>query len=317
MKLNTLTPTIIAALLLSAATATGETATNLRAMIAKKESELSKIQSEITSLKKQLSTSASKPAAAGSYKVKSGDTVSSIARRHKMSYNQLVKLNRLADPSKIRIGQELIVSDSTPATASTQPKTSSKAPTKPKSEKHTVQRGETFYAIARTNGISVGKLKDLNPGVDTNRIVVGQSLKVAGAPAPRIASTKKTSAPKTSRSSTPKASPPKKSQTTALTRSATSSKPASKPKSSRKVSEPKKSTVKKEVATASAPPKKEEAPKQSAPKRVSSVILTNETSFADFATKHGTSTDSLNALNGWNLPKATVLARGSEIYVPK
>ncbi|MEN8694282.1 MAG: LysM domain-containing protein, partial [Akkermansiaceae bacterium] len=99
MKLNSLTPTIIAALLLSAATAASETASNLRAMIAMKESELTRVQNEITSLKKQLSSASSTAASAGTYKVQAGDTMSSIARRHKMSYKQLVELNKLTDPS--------------------------------------------------------------------------------------------------------------------------------------------------------------------------------------------------------------------------
>ncbi|MEN8736678.1 MAG: LysM peptidoglycan-binding domain-containing protein [Akkermansiaceae bacterium] len=323
MKLNSLTPTIIAALLLSAATAASETASNLRAMIAMKESELTRVQNEITSLKKQLSSASSTAASAGTYKVQAGDTMSSIARRHKMSYKQLVELNKLTDPSHIRIDQELNIATEAPPAGE---KTATKASSKANSEKHTVLRGETFYAIARTNKISVGKLKDLNPGIDANHIFVGQTLKVAGSPAPRITSTRKTSAPKTTRGSLtpnaaaesiPKATAPKKSSTTALSRSAASLKPTSMPKSSRQVSEPKKSTVKKEVAAAPVPPKKKEASMPSAPKRVSSVILTNETSFADFASKHNTSTDSLNALNGWNFPKATVLARGSEIYVPK
>jgi len=53
------------------------------------------------------------------------------------------------------------------------------------------------------------------------------------------------------------------------------------------------------------------------PTTITSVILTEETTFEEFASKYGTDTAQLNALNGWNLPKATVLARGSEIYVPQ
>lgn len=315
MKLISLTSTLIAVLLLTATSAAGETASDLRALISQKESELSRVQGELATLKKKLSSASAKTTDTDTYKVEAGDTMSSIARRHKMSYSQLVKLNKLTDPSKIRIGQELVVRGGASTTVSAKQKTTAHAPSAPQSDKHTVKRGETFYAIARSHQLSVGKLKELNPGVDTNRIIVGQPLKVSGSPAARIASNKKTGAPQTRRSFS--ASAPQKSSTTALTRSATTNKPTSKPKSSRKVSEPKKAPVNKEVASAPAPPKKEEAPMPAAPKRVSSVIVTSETSFADFAKKHGTSTTSLNALNGWNLPKATVLARGSEIYVPK
>ena len=325
MKTLNLTSTLIAMLLLAASFASAESASTLRALISAKETELTRVQNELTSLREEL-TQASHPSTPSSnytYKVQSGDTTSSIARRHQITYSELVKLNKLTDPSLINIGQELIVSKGakTSVTAKVQSKTPAPATKAPKSETHLVKRGETFYRIASINQISVGKLKELNPNVDTNRITEGQKLKVSGKPAAQIASRKRTitklAAAPVSRRSTPAAAP-KKSSTAALTRSAASKKPvaSSRPTSSRKIAAPKEATVKKEVASAPAPPTVE-APMPAAPKKISSVILTNETSFSDFASKHGTSTTSLNALNGWNLPKATVLARGSEIYVPK
>ncbi|MGC6427327.1 MAG: LysM peptidoglycan-binding domain-containing protein [Akkermansiaceae bacterium] len=319
MKFIILTSNLIAALLVTATSAAGENASHLRAMIAMKESELTRVQNELVSLKKQLSSKSPTPASTNTYQAQAGDTLSSIARRHQMSYNQLLKLNKLTDPSKIQIGQEITVRSAFPAPAphKSTAKAQTPAPSKSKSDRHTVKLGETFYAIARANKISIGKLKELNPGIDTNRIVTGQSLKISGAPAAHIASTRKPSTSAIRPASSPKKTSYQKSPTTAPTRSANSGKPTSRPKSSRKVSEPKKITVKKEVASTTEAHQKNEAPMHSPPQRVSSVILTNETSFADFAKQHGTSTNSLNALNGWNLPKATVLARGSEIYVPK
>lgn len=323
MKLLTLTSSLIATLLLPASFASAESASTFRALIAAKETELIRVQNELTSLRKGLATanSTAAPASISTYTVQLGDTMSSIARRHKMTYSDLVKLNKITDPSLITIGQELNVSTDTKT--STPAKVAIKTPPTAKTSKHethVVKRGETFYRIATTNQISVGKLKELNPGVDTNHITEGQKLKISGKPAAQIASRKRSStrsAAPVSQRSTP-VSAPKKSSTPALTRSAASKKTvaSSQPTSSRKIAEPKVATVKKEVASAPAPPKVEE-PMPAAPKKVSSVILTNETSFSDFASKHGTSTTSLNALNGWNLPKATVLARGSEIYVPK
>ena len=48
-----------------------------------------------------------------------------------------------------------------------------------------------------------------------------------------------------------------------------------------------------------------------------SIILTDIITFEAFASKHNTNTKLLNVLNGWNLPKTTILAGGSEILVPK
>jgi hypothetical protein len=50
--------------------------------------------------------------------------------------------------------------------------------------------------------------------------------------------------------------------------------------------------------------------------RINSVFITEETDFSAFAAAHGTSTAKLNALNGLNLNPSTVLAKGSELYVP-
>ena len=53
-----------------------------------------------------------------------------------------------------------------------------------------------------------------------------------------------------------------------------------------------------------------------APKTISSIIVMEEISFEKFAGKHGASTQQLNALNGLTLKDSTVLAKGSELYVP-
>ena len=266
-------------------------------------------------------------ATSNSYTVKPGDTLSKIARNNNTTNSQLIKWNKITDPSLISIGQKLIIREGAKAKSTAPAK--STVSKKTQSSVHTVSRGDTFYSIARKNKLSIGKLTELNPGVEPSRIIIGQKLKVSGSPAPAIRQAaaprkKSTSAQATSRpiakksSSTPKKSS-KKIPTTASTRSTASKKPSSTPTSSRKKSEPKPVAKKEAIpapATASSLPKVEES-KPAAPKSVSSVILTSETTFSDFASKHRTSTSQLNALNGWNLPKATVLARGSEIYVPK
>ena len=308
MKSFTLASSLIAALALTAA---GESSSALLTKISLKEKELARVTLELSSLRKQLS--AAPKSTQATYTVKSGDTLSKIARRNNVTYSQLIKWNKISDPSLISIGQELIVSE----TAATKPlATATPAPSSkpaPKSFSYTISRGDTFYGIARKNGISLGKLTALNPGVDPSRIVSGQKLKVSGSPAPavRLASTP-------TKKATAKPAPIK-SSTTALTRSSTPKKSSATPISTRKKSEPK-PVAQMDVKSAPAPapiPPKVEASAPPAPKSVSSIILTNETTFSDFASKHRASTSQLNALNGWNLPKATVLARGSEIYVPK
>lgn len=51
-----------------------------------------------------------KPAAAGStYTVAKGDNPYSIAKKLKVSYNDLIKANKIDDPTKLQIGQQLVV----------------------------------------------------------------------------------------------------------------------------------------------------------------------------------------------------------------
>jgi LysM repeat protein len=49
------------------------------------------------------------PAASGSYTVAKGDTLSRIARKLKVSQQSLIAANNLKDPSKLSIGQKLVV----------------------------------------------------------------------------------------------------------------------------------------------------------------------------------------------------------------
>jgi LysM repeat protein len=46
-------------------------------------------------------------AAGATYKVKSGDTLSSIAADHGTTWQVIAQLNKITDPSKLRVGQVL------------------------------------------------------------------------------------------------------------------------------------------------------------------------------------------------------------------
>ncbi|MEZ7919302.1 MAG: LysM peptidoglycan-binding domain-containing protein [Akkermansiaceae bacterium] len=293
MKKFTLTSTLIAVLALTAA---GESKFSILSQISAKEKDLHRIQTEISALKGQLTGTSSNKT---TYTVKSGDTLSSIARQNEMSYTQLIKWNEISDPSLLQVGQELIVGENSKV-AFAKTATEKKAATPANPLNHTIKNGDTFYSIARVNDISVGKLTQLNPGIDPTRIMSGQKLKVSGSPA---AAAQKPS------------SSPKKSSTSALTRNVTSKKSTATPISTRKKSTPL-PAAKMGATPAPTPPKMEES-MSATPRSVSLVSLTSETTFSDFASKHHTSTEELNSLNGWNYPRATLLARDSVIYVPK
>ena len=63
-------------------------------------------------------------------------------------------------------------------------------------------------------------------------------------------------------------------------------------------------------------PVTEQAASPSAEKRIRPVMIEGEMTYGAFAAQHGTDAERLNALNGLDLTTATVLAKGSELYVP-
>lgn len=331
MKNLTLTSTLVALISLPAF---GQSASSINSSISAKEQEIIRLQKEITALRSNLTTPSAAVTATGSHVVKTGDTVSSIARQHKMSPSQIIALNNLNDPSKIQLGQSLNVSSGSAApapVAATTPATLAEKPASPatssKTSDYLIQRGDTFYSIAREHKMTVTKLRGLNPDIKTHLITAGSTLKVFGNQATTAVTTKKLEKKATDSGATANTgnsgpamiSTRKKVSTPAQAPSIkeTVSAPPAKQKTPPTPPTPEYSI--KETVAADAPPipPKVDEPAPIQATSVASIILTDEMTFDAFAKKHDVSTDQLNSLNGWTLPKATVLARGSEIYIPK
>ena len=115
----------------------------------------------------------------GNYTVKSGDTLSHIARANNMTVSALKTLNNLKS-DLIFVGQTLKVNGTTPTPAPSTPKKEETKPVTPSSSKtHTVKSGDTLSHIARANNMTVSALKTLN-NLKSDLIFVGQTLKVNG-----------------------------------------------------------------------------------------------------------------------------------------
>ncbi|QWC22493.1 LysM peptidoglycan-binding domain-containing protein [Bacillus haikouensis] len=112
------------------------------------------------------------PGKTSTYKVKSGDTLSAIARKYGTTVNSLKKLNNLKS-DRIYVGQVLKVT----GTASNPSKNESKTPAKSTSYK--VKKGDTLSAIAKKYKTTVSSLKKLN-NLKSDMIYVGQTLKISG-----------------------------------------------------------------------------------------------------------------------------------------
>lgn len=107
------------------------------------------------------------------YKVKSGDTLSSIAEQFGISWQDLASANGLNSRSTLRVGQELIVplpgGSQAPAPTASQSATT-----------YTVKSGDTLSSIAARYGITWQALAQANGLTGSSRLNVGQKLIIPG-----------------------------------------------------------------------------------------------------------------------------------------
>lgn len=100
--------------------------------------------------------------AVGTYTVRSGDTLSSIAAKFGTSYQALAGLNGIANPNLIYVGQVLRVNSSASAG----------------SVYYTVRVGDNLSSIASRYGTSYQSIASLNGLANPNLIYAGQTLKI-------------------------------------------------------------------------------------------------------------------------------------------
>ncbi|MGB6406234.1 MAG: LysM peptidoglycan-binding domain-containing protein [Planococcus donghaensis] len=114
---------------------------------------------------------------ANTYTVKSGDTLSNIARLHSTSVSSIQQLNKLSG-SNIFPGQKLTVSGkAVTATPTTTVKVPTAAPTVSNTSTYRVVSGDTLTNIAKRHNTSVSQLMSLN-SLKSSAIRIGQVLKV-------------------------------------------------------------------------------------------------------------------------------------------
>ena len=100
------------------------------------------------------------------YVVKKGDTLWSIARAYGLTVERLKSLNNLTG-NNLTIGDSLIVKDSSGNSDSSSSVDNNKY--------YIVKKGDSLYSIARSNNMTVDKLKSLN-NLTSNILFIGQKL---------------------------------------------------------------------------------------------------------------------------------------------
>ncbi len=111
-------------------------------------------------------------ATGGTYTVRRGDTLSSIASRHGTTVNALVQANGLRNPSYIYAGQRLVIRGGGGSAPATGQAASAGGAT------YTVRRGDTLSSIASRHGTTASAIARVNGLANPSYIYVGQRLSI-------------------------------------------------------------------------------------------------------------------------------------------
>lgn len=114
------------------------------------------------------------------YRVRGGDSLYKIARKHRTSVRKIRRANKLGSSSLIRVGQKLKI-PSRKLVATKKP-TAKRGLASANKEFHTVRKGQSLSKVARLNGLKLAQLKKLN-NIQGNPIIhPGQKLRVKAKP---------------------------------------------------------------------------------------------------------------------------------------
>lgn len=110
------------------------------------------------------------------YTIRAGDTFYSIARRFRVSLDDLLEANPGVDPDNLQVGQQICIPLAVPPVRCPEG-----------SLIYTIRAGDTFYSIARRFNTTVEALREANPGVDPDALLIGQQICVpVRIPAPGV-----------------------------------------------------------------------------------------------------------------------------------
>jgi len=108
--------------------------------------------------------------------VAKGETVYSISRAYKISQEELMRYNNIADASKLQAGMRLAI----PSKTSSPPKPSNHptAVNHTAYVEYTVSKSDTLYSIARSRGVTLQALRDINGFSKHYVLKAGEKIKV-------------------------------------------------------------------------------------------------------------------------------------------
>lgn len=108
------------------------------------------------------------------YIIKAGDTFYKLAAQFNTTLPAIISANPLVNPNALMIGQQICIPQ--------QPI----YPACPEGNFYTIKRGDTLYRIARFFNVSLDDLVEANPGIDPDRLFIGQVICIPLATPPVI-----------------------------------------------------------------------------------------------------------------------------------
>ena len=117
-----------------------------------------------------------------------GDTIFALARMHQISQEELMRANGITNPAQLRVGMRLVIPNGgasragDAAPAQTSPADNAGGNNTPVNAsaytEYIVQKNDTLYSIARTGGVTLQELRDIN-GFPKNYVIkTGEKIKI-------------------------------------------------------------------------------------------------------------------------------------------
>jgi LysM repeat protein len=262
-------------------------------------------------------------AGATTHVVKSGDNLYRIAQNYGVSLKQLQSANPGASVQSLRIGQKLTIPTSraaAPLATSEAPlaqSSSAPAPRAGASGTYEVKAGDNLSKIAQQQGTTLAQLQAANPNLNPHRLGIGQVIQLPESAA-KASESSATLASSYNASPAPAAierTEPAEQSVPPVAKEEPA--PAPQPATVAEMQAPVKEATPEPVSTPQTVnnPTTEPAA-QPAASTYRLIKTTRELTLAEVAKENNTTTDKINALNGWSFSPQTLLAVDSELYIP-
>jgi len=139
------------------------------------------------------SSASSASSGPSTYVIQAGDNPWTIAKKHGIKLEELLKVNEIKDPKNLKIGDVLKLPAGVASKGASAPAEAKPAPAPPATppavapagadwEYYTIRKGDNPWKIAKALKVEHQKIVSLNEGVDFTKLAIGQQIKVPKKP---------------------------------------------------------------------------------------------------------------------------------------